>query len=143
MKRLVVLLCGPPGAGKTTEARRSGLAVYDRDDPQWISEQHFTSELAKVAADPKAQAVVIRTGASSAARAKAAAMIAATHVFVLTADPDELANRIRQRGRADKVKTLAGVRSWFDRYDQDDRVQPFPGWAEVREPGLGVMSEDW
>ncbi|QSZ53287.1 hypothetical protein RI444_15370 [Paenarthrobacter sp. AT5] len=143
MARTVVVLCGPPGAGKTTAARQSGLKVFDRDDPEWMSERHFTDALAAIATDPNAQAVVIRTGATSAARAKAAQLVAATHVFLLTADQNELAQRIRQRDRADKVNTLVGVRTWFQRFDGTDGVTDFPGWSGIHQPDLGTVSEDW
>lgn len=141
--RVVVLLCGPPGAGKTTAARASGLTVFDRDDPQWTSEKQFTTAMAKLAHDPGARAVVIRTAASSAARARAAQLIAATHTFVLAAEYDELVQRIRARNRGDKVRTIAGVRTWFDRFDREDNVKPFTGWHAIQEPDLGVVSEDW
>ena len=141
--RVVVLLCGPPGAGKTTAARASGLTVYDRDDPQWTNEKQFTTELAKLARDPRARAVVIRTAASSAARARAASLIAATHTFLVTTEYDELVQRIRTRNRGDKVRTIAGVRTWLDRFDQHDNVKPFTGWHAIEEPDLGSVSEDW
>lgn len=58
--RFVVLLCGPPGAGKTTAARASGLAVFDSDEPRWSSRAEFTAALTQLGATPDAQAVVIR-----------------------------------------------------------------------------------
>lgn len=143
MKRTVVVLFGPPGAGKTTVAHQSSLQVFDRDDPQWDSEKGFTQALADLARHPTAQAVVIRTGATSSARAKAVELVAATHSYLLTAEPAELVRRITARGRADKVATIAGVRRWFDRFDRQDQVQIFPGWNLIHSPSLGVMSEDW
>ncbi len=141
--RRVVVLCGPPGAGKTTAARQSGMTVFDRDDPVWASEQQFTTSIARLAADPHARAVVIRSGATSGARARTRDLVAASHVFVMLADRQELVNRIKGRGRDDKVRTVAGVKTWFDRFDRNDGVQPFPGWSGIDEPDLGAMSEDW
>jgi hypothetical protein len=34
--RQVILLCGPPAAGKSTHARTLGLQVFDLDDPHYI-----------------------------------------------------------------------------------------------------------
>ena len=127
MSRTVVILCGPPGAGKTTAARQSGLTVFDRDDPQWHSERQFTNELLKLATDPHARAVVIRSGATSYARARAAELVA----------------RIKRRGRHDSIQTIAGVRTWFQRFERNDGVRDFTSWAGLDEPDLGVGSEDW
>lgn len=142
--RCVVLLCGPPGAGKSTASRQSGLTVYDRDDVQWTGEAHFRREVAKLADDPDARAVVIRQGATSSARAKAAALIGATHMFVMAAPPDVLAERIVRRGRSDARRTLAAIKTWFDRFDQADGVTEFPGWAQVVGGPSGVsVTRPW
>lgn len=130
-QRLVVILCGPAGAGKTTAARASGLDVFDRDDPEWSSERQFTAALSALARDPKARAVVIRSGATSSARARAAKLTAATHVYLLTESLAELERRVRERNRVDKVAGLQSLRSWFRRHDRDDGVPDFPGWPAV------------
>lgn len=77
--RLVVVLFGPPGAGKTTIARESPLAVYDRDDDAWIAggDIAFRRALDQLGANPGGRAVVIRSGASSSARAKTMRQVAA------------------------------------------------------------------
>lgn len=143
-QRLVVVLCGPAGAGKTTAARASGLEVFDRDDPEWSSEKQFTTRLADLARDPRARAVVIRSGATSSARARARKLTNATHVFVMTAPLPELERRVRERNRADYVAGLQSLRSWFERFERDDGVADFPGWTPVLAGGQPLRtSESW
>lgn len=137
--RLVILLCGPPGAGKTTAARASGLPVFDRDDPQWASEAQFRAVLRKLAAQPGAQAVVIRAGASSSARRSAAQLTGATHTYLITAPRDELKRRLIERRRDDWRGTLLGVDRWHEQHDRDDGVLDFPGWDGV---SLGVKTRE-
>jgi len=143
--RLVVVLCGPPGAGKTTATRSSGLQVFDRDDPQWSGEADFRRALAELAQDRTARAVVIRSGATSSARAKAAQLVNATHVFVLLADEAELKRRVRARGRADLVTGIASVPRWLASFDRLDGVLDFPGWDSLASVDLsvGTRSREW
>lgn len=141
--RRVVILCGPPGAGKTTVAQVSGLQVFDRDDPQWTSEKDFVDALAQLRADPTAQAVVIRSAPTSSARALATLLVGATHVYMVMAERNELMRRITRRGRHDQRQTKAGVDSWLSRFDRDDAVALFPGWDHIDQVDLGVCSADW
>lgn len=133
MVRVVVLLCGPPGSGKTTAARASGLAIFDRDDPQWSSESEFKSAIRQLAGQPAARAVVIRSGATSAARKAAAEAIGATHVRIMpTLDQRTLDQRIAHRGRSDTRACIAGVRKWNREHDRHDGVAEFDGWGELQ-----------
>lgn len=143
--RVVVLIVGPPGAGKTTAARQSGLQIFDRDDEQWAGEKHFNQALAKLGDNRQAQAVIIRWGASTEARQKTIDLIKPTHKFYITATRDECARRIRQRGRADSQQTLSGLNKWFDRFDTTDGITAFPGWTKIADPetALGNLSRAW
>ena len=126
--RQVVILCGPPGAGKTTAAHASGLKVYDRDDAQWASEQQFTAALAALAHDARAQAVVIRSAATSSARTRWAELTDATHLYVIATDKRTCLARVKARGRADLRASIPAITQWWAEFEGTDGVLNFPGW---------------
>lgn len=119
-ERRVVLFLGPPGAGKSTLAHATGLTVYDRDDEQWRT-RDFPQALARLGADPAAQAAVIRTGATIAARREAMELIRPTEVELLLTPQAECVRRIIKRGRkVPSIRTqIAAAYDWWRRYEPD------------------------
>jgi shikimate kinase len=135
--RRVVLVCGPPGAGKTTLTKTLGLTVYDIDDPHWGNdERRFKANLELINQDLTAQAVVIRSGATRTARAKASALIGATEVTVITTPEAECVKRVieRNRPRPPLKVQIAAIKTWWAKYEPDDS-----------EPAIvsGVTVRDW
>ena len=119
--RQVVLICGPPGAGKTTLAHTLGLPVYDLDDPQWANNRQFNRALDQLGRTLNAQAAVIRSNATLAARAKTAAQIQATDVRLILTPEDECIRRAitRNRPRPTIAQQIAAIHQWWTDYEPD------------------------
>lgn len=119
--RQVILVCGPPGAGKTTHAHTLGLEVYDLDDAKWQgSDALFRAAIMQLREEPHARAVVIRSGATLSARQKAATTVGATECVILDTDLATCVERIKERARPEPPIRIQikGARDWWAKYEQ-------------------------
>lgn len=134
MSRIVVVLFGPSGAGKTTIARASGLKLFDRDDHPWVAlgEKAFRTSIRRLSRDPFAQAVVIRAGATSSSRAASIRSVGATHAFLVDTPQHVCHSQVYGRGREDEKRSHSFIDSWFDRHDRADGIALWPGsWEQA------------
>lgn len=115
--RRVVLIIGPPGAGKTTLARQ----LAETEHLEHVALEHWPRRTRhvqmrkagrRVGADPSARAVVVRCCAEPNDQAAWEALVGATETIVLDVDPDECARRIEARGRDSWRLEVEVARAW-------------------------------
>jgi hypothetical protein len=115
VSRLVVVLAGPTGAGKTHWALHQGLAVWDWD-AAGRNPARYDEGLAVIAANPDALVAVERQAPLIEQRVLLALKCEATHVYVLDPGEDIVHERIEARGRPAAAHEHDAAQLWYSRY---------------------------
>lgn len=126
MARCVVVLFGPPGAGKTTAAgtRPAGWRLYDYDlfvylgtDTAKPTRQNklraWRRELTLLGKMPDVLAVVVAVGADPAGRNRIRHQVRADHVYRVDPGQDVCLARLARRSGEVSAYARKGVNDWY------------------------------
>ena len=115
MGRRVVLIVGPPGAGKTTlattMAEAEDLQHIERED--YEDDDQYKREAHRLAHEPDAQLITIRCCITMEEQAEWVGRIDPTETIIVDTPEREAIHRCKMRGRANWRSEVVAVRRWW------------------------------
>lgn len=138
--RQVVLVTGPPCAGKTTWVRAHAGPddlVLDRDaitHPH--PEREFRRSVDRIVRSTIGAAWVVRSVPRRADREALAARLRADRVVLLLPDLDALLDRAKHR--PNPTREISAVRTWLSRYEPSPGDEVLTSWVVSFSPAM-----DW
>lgn len=125
--RTVVLIVGPPGAGKTTIAKSlEADGIRRLEYEMFDSDAIFRDAATEAASAPDAKVSVVRCCLTLDEQAEWERMLQPTEVRIVDTPRDEAIRRCKTRGRPAWRSEVAAVRRWWE------ARHPGTGWAPTR-----------